>query len=512
MKKFQLGQPLFLSEVPPVDGTNKQYGRQHKPPGRDITNKKQGSLTPTTNYPTKQPRPNDEVPTSSASSETSEQTASTSTQPAASSLKALSSSASKPPPSHPILKKIRGPSSSGPRPTARFATPHDSGDEDDRESDVPSSGSTAVAGSEMKGVSSLPKKKSGKKFVASSGSKSSKRRPMLPRRASSQSSTASENAGSSATTRTTSLQRPVSPIPEKPSTSTTPQSQEDYSLVPPPGMSAKAAGKRPIQQKEKVVVAETESVGKEVTEDELRKKKRPTEPLADRIAKPEVKKESPKLKQAASPKLEQKQSPKPYEKKEPLLFDNRGTLLKEALASSPSATLSQVQSMIDLTSHRRKSSQPPIIGTDATLSSSHSPSSFGTSPAFMSTAMGRSSSHTGYERSANLASQSWSNRRPPTSGLFTKTTASTTNVAALGTIIDQSGVGSLPDSSAFDTSRREEYILPSRGSSASLLDGRMMPTQPSTSTSVPLGRTKSQLTVLLERDQERNHSQSRSRN
>jgi hypothetical protein len=32
---------------------------------------------------------------------------------------------------HPILKKSRGPSSTGPRPTARFISPHDSENEDD---------------------------------------------------------------------------------------------------------------------------------------------------------------------------------------------------------------------------------------------------------------------------------------------------------------------------------------------------------------------------------------------
>lgn len=44
-------------------------------------------------------------------------------------LKPLSSSSSKPPPPHPILKKSRGPSSSGPRPTARFVSPQESADE-----------------------------------------------------------------------------------------------------------------------------------------------------------------------------------------------------------------------------------------------------------------------------------------------------------------------------------------------------------------------------------------------
>ncbi|KAK0633251.1 hypothetical protein B0T14DRAFT_560858 [Immersiella caudata] len=53
-------------------------------------------------------------------------------------------SSSRPPPRHPILKKSRGPSASGPRPTARFVSPAGSDDEDIKEGEV-SSGSTAVS-------------------------------------------------------------------------------------------------------------------------------------------------------------------------------------------------------------------------------------------------------------------------------------------------------------------------------------------------------------------------------
>ncbi|KAK1590836.1 uncharacterized protein LY79DRAFT_669565 [Colletotrichum navitas] len=114
-----------------------------------------------------------------------------------SALKELSASSSRPPPPHPILKKTRGDSKSGPRPTARFVSPPESADEDYKTSEGASSGSTAASGLEMR-ISSIasPTKSSKKKaptpakrFVASAANK---RRPVLPRRMSSQSSTSSD--------------------------------------------------------------------------------------------------------------------------------------------------------------------------------------------------------------------------------------------------------------------------------------------------------------------------------
>ncbi|EGX95098.1 hypothetical protein CCM_03370 [Cordyceps militaris CM01] len=94
----------------------------------------------------------------------------------------------------------------------------------------------------------------------------------------------------------------------------------------------------------------------------------------------------------------------------------------------------------------------------------------------------------------------------PTHSLFTVATSSTTNVAAQGTIIDQAGsVASLPQLS---TSNSAKYETSSHGgsSASSVLDARLTPTQPSSSAVLPLGRTKSQLTLLLEREKERSRS------
>lgn len=95
----------------------------------------------------------------------------------------------------------------------------------------------------------------------------------------------------------------------------------------------------------------------------------------------------------------------------------------------------------------------------------------------------------------------------PKPSLFTEATSSTTNIAAHGTIIDQSG--SIRDVTAISTSLHDqgEGSSPYGGSStSSLLESRLTPTQPSSSMVLPLGRTKSQLTLLLEREKERSRN------
>jgi hypothetical protein len=61
----------------------------------------------------------------------------------------LTPSSSRPPPPHPILKKSRGPSSSGPRPTARFASPPASSEEAIHDSENTPTNTAAVAAAEM---------------------------------------------------------------------------------------------------------------------------------------------------------------------------------------------------------------------------------------------------------------------------------------------------------------------------------------------------------------------------
>ncbi|KAL1865997.1 hypothetical protein Daus18300_006898 [Diaporthe australafricana] len=123
----------------------------------------------------------------------------------------LTPSSSRPPPAHTILKKPRGPSNSGPRPTARFVDVPDSEDETSQQSGENSVGTSNKKKPDARPPSSsispakVDRKPAPKKFVASSTA--SKRRPVLPRRQSSQSSTGSVNASDSSSRDTASASR-----------------------------------------------------------------------------------------------------------------------------------------------------------------------------------------------------------------------------------------------------------------------------------------------------------------
>ncbi|KAI1755654.1 hypothetical protein F4782DRAFT_363054 [Xylaria castorea] len=164
---------------------------------------------------------------------------------------------------HPILKKPRGPSASGPRPTARFVSPPESGidEENTKQSGTttPTTAATYGVGSRVpggsgamntneekrKGNSHKPKKKTAA-FVAST---SSKRRPGMPRRSSSQSSAGNSEIGSkdgdsSLGSKYDGSQSSVPTILEKPEQQQQVAKRGDGNT----GLSAKAAGKRPITQ------------------------------------------------------------------------------------------------------------------------------------------------------------------------------------------------------------------------------------------------------------------------
>ncbi|KAI0551453.1 hypothetical protein F4679DRAFT_140276 [Xylaria curta] len=159
---------------------------------------------------------------------------------------------------HPILKKPRGPSASGPRPTARFVSPPESGiDEDNTKQSgttTPTTAATYGVGSRgsggsntneerRKGNSHKPKKKT-TAFVAST---SSKRRPGMPRRSSSQSSAGnseSKDGDSSLGSKYDGSQSSVPTILEKPERQQVIAKRGDGNT----GLSAKAAGKRPMTQ------------------------------------------------------------------------------------------------------------------------------------------------------------------------------------------------------------------------------------------------------------------------
>ncbi|KPM38794.1 hypothetical protein AK830_g7785 [Neonectria ditissima] len=369
------------------------------------------------------------------------------TKPSDSGLRTLSSSASKPPPPHPILKKARGPSSSGPRPTARFVSPHESADEDE----IPSSGSTAATVSEAPVyVASSPKKKlpapPTKKFVAASAA--SKRRPSLPKRQSAD--FGSRETGSSSGSRYASVQRTVTPITEQDSEQVTSASEEGGSPVPQerPVMSEKALGKQPAI---------------------------PRRPLSERNGSSKHETPAP---------LSQLDRLRPVENTKP--------------------SISQAQSLVDLSGHTRRRESAASRSTLG-VGSLESGSGFVGPPS-----MASSQSNGGYDRSKYP-----NNRRSHGTGLFAGSKAEikteTSNIAVKGTILDQSGFGSVPLPSTLDD-HPIYHTISDQPQTSSLLDSRLTPTQPTTSASVPLGRTKSQLTLLLEREKSRSGSKPRSKN
>ncbi|RDA89672.1 hypothetical protein CP533_2947 [Ophiocordyceps camponoti-saundersi (nom. inval.)] len=341
--------------------------------------------------------------------------------PSNTSVKSLPSpSASRPPALHPILKKSRRPSSSGPRPTARVISPHDSPEDDDYEDQDADDKDTDLASSSSTVVTKKPAQ-AGKKFVVPSTT--ARRRPVLPRRTSSQSTgepatEAPREAVSSSSTgapRAAGQQplRPVSPIPER---TRGHDATADETLAPP---SAKALGKRPALTTRHS--SDRKGSGRSLSSTCL-----------DRRARQQQQQQQKKT------------------------------------------TLPRAQSFVD-------ESNPPKVSRAV----SDTPSS----PAKRPVAMNRAQSTHGdtYGRGSDARSIS--------QGLFTGATASTTNVAAQGTIIDQAG--SLPTSSITDTPPMVSPL------GSSLLDSRLTPTQPDPSPRVPMARTRSQLTLLLEREKER---------
>ncbi|KAK8132608.1 hypothetical protein PG999_000781 [Apiospora kogelbergensis] len=332
------------------------------------------------------------------------------------------SSSSRPPPPHPILKKPRGPSTSGPRPTARFVSPPGSEDEGadqaepepsssrkkappdkDSESQAPS----AAKGERKKSTSVAPKKKT--TFVASTA----RRRPAMPRRQSSQSSSgATESAvkdGNSSTSSRSGSQRPVSPIAERAAKKSAPGAARETSDK----ISAKAAGKLPATKPLPAATNDTASF--RVVEQ--RRIKREWDG-ADR-RKPAKERESPKA-----------------------------PLYRQSSAQRQKAPAIM----------RTRSENGPQVGIV----------------------------------------RGGLDRVPP-HGLISSSTATTSTVAARGTMTD------------FDDSIRAQMIPGQEGrsegassrSGGSLLDSRLAPTPPSTAPTVPMARSKSQLTLLLERQNEK---------
>ncbi|KAH7265072.1 uncharacterized protein BKA55DRAFT_590463 [Fusarium redolens] len=365
-----------------------------------------------------------------------------------SALRTLSSSASKPPPAHPILKKARGPSSSGPRPTARFVSPHESADEDE----IPSSGSTAATVSEAPVyVTDPPKKKTTivplQKFTPSSPVASKKSAQPSKSTSTAEPVVRETGAGKSSGSRNGALQRPVPHIARTNVECDQPTSMNINGMIRESHtMSEKARGKQPA------VPARPVTYRNEVAKDVIEEETRPLPPK-----------------------------------------DRPRSIHREK------GVLPQARSLINLANHGSRR------GSGASSRSTIGVGSFESGRSQETPPMARSHSHGGYDQP-----KPHNNIRAP--GLFTEATSSTSNVAVTGTILDQSGFGSTSDLSTIDHSRPEHHTIPVVPPQPSILDARFTPTPPTTTASVPLGRTKSQLTLLLEREKARSGDRPRFRN
>ena len=175
---------------------------------------------------------------------------------------------------HPILKKTRGPSASGPRPTARFISPHESGDEaeegpsESKNKNVvlepPSP--TVLEPAEQKATPHVSGKKKPTAFVASSSTR--KRRPVMGRRQSSstsQSSVGGRSPERSSIGNTIRSRSPRSLMAEKPAGMAVPktQLQEHQSHVAQASTSTGSTERRISPRKEAALL---ESLGRAVRE------------------------------------------------------------------------------------------------------------------------------------------------------------------------------------------------------------------------------------------------------
>ncbi|KAG5988309.1 hypothetical protein E4U54_004695, partial [Claviceps lovelessii] len=392
----------------------------------------------------------------------------------------LSSSASKPPPSHPILKKSRSPlATAGPRPTARFASPPPESDhEDTRESNIPSSGSTATANSEMASIGPTKTLHAATQNNMSASRASKASTPSL-----SSPSSSTTRAAKSTTTPPT-ANRPA--LDRKPSprisTATRGVHRAHFSPQEPPPRRVQTQNRIIAPIPERAVAAPAALAA----------------PAAGATPKPRSRErnQSNSMQSAAqSPRLSAKAAGKQPAVAKTASNDLTGMTRGANRPTVPSAVYNHTNSLARNTHELRS----PVSARSMSLTRNDTDNSSTTdSIPDSSSIMVRSMTQNGY------------GRKPSTQGLFTSATATTTNVAAQGQIIDQAG--SLPISSIFN---QEDGVLgadlTSRQSTTSFVYSRMLPTQPSQVATVPMGRTRSQLKLLLEREKSRVGEKSRFR-
>ncbi|KAI0878035.1 hypothetical protein GGS24DRAFT_50290 [Hypoxylon argillaceum] len=337
---------------------------------------------------------------------------------------------------HPILKKPRGPSASKPRPTARFVSPPESGNDEDS---TKQSGTTTPTVAAIHGVSSKDagssttkdERKKGqphklKKKTAGFVAASSRRRPTAPRRSSSQSSAGPSEPGAkegdlSSGTKHDGLHTSVPTVQEKPE-----QPQANTRKGKENTLSAKAAGKRPMVQP--------------------RAEKMISKSGVEWSSQPQN--EAPPAEQGSTEMERQKLAQSRREEKAAGSIENCPKKL------SPTSV------------------------------QKHSTQQYPYSESFPS--MIRSSSDVG---SSRPTSREISRTLVPPSSLMSSTLAK----------VDTSVIGQARMAGFTDNIPRPSAATTSQPSVVSPVDRRMTPTQPSDKALIPLGRSKSQLTIILDR-------------
>ncbi|KUI70062.1 hypothetical protein VM1G_04890 [Cytospora mali] len=421
----------------------------------------------------------------------------------------LTPSSARPPPPHPILKKPSGPSSTGPRPTARFADVPDS----EGEPSQPSGGKSAQGPNKKKvdtRSSSTPftptkvdKKPAAaaKKFVVSSTT--SKRRPVLPRRQSSQSSTGSVTgytAGSTAGPDTGSrdassgsklTNNQPGPVPgsKEHSPSRRQGNSGLSSHVKEPAPSAKALAKRPVvaspekQPTSKMSQHASSQAGVQVTT--------PQETLQQTLKESGGKENSPRMQSGSG---ESQPSKKVLGKRPetPIASGKQSSLRRSSQLGSFDGPGSQ-------SSPPRSASQP--TGTNAQPNRQVETPDGRRNSSHEETTQARK--ELVRKASSNAAPQMVRSKSNDSKRLSSSSFKSTSVV----------GLSSIAVTGGFDfetpKARPADDDMPPLAAdqpdlrSASVLDSRLTPTQPSPAPAPPLGRSKSQLTLLLERERTR---------
>lgn len=414
----------------------------------------------------------------------------------AASTKAPTPSSSRPPPPHPILKKSRGPSSSGPRPTTRFVDGARPGAEDvsdgnnagemppppltrnvvpQPESHAPSTPKstkmappTVAPGPAAKPPTMnemppppLPSKVKRDKPANSPGTTSTakadkattptrkvvvstaaKRRPVIPRRASSQSSAGSDREALSALAAAARQKAAAKALKPRRSSSQESGASSSSQTSQSSGLTMKALGKRPAKSPPR----KQDAPGTVDT------------PQAGRQERPVVVQQQ-RAAEAAEP-LPQRRS----------TWDIRDTV-----AVRESALRRNAES-------RRP--PPPVAGFVADASGGAKPP----------TMMRSRSNMEGQGLVAPAVA-----RIPP--ALLATTVVGTTNATAQG-LFDSENItptSTIPEARDIP----DNIMLPSRPSASALLDMQFSPTPPNPAAPIPFARSKSQLTVLLEREKAR---------